>query len=115
MVTTITKALNHPLIKVLDRNNELGIIKFRLGEIPTLVTLRVVREHAAKYSLEVSHRMSTPMQPHGSLPAFRDCSSPGVAVRELVRDFIRIYETEIKSGRQPDETWLVPNKYFLDR
>jgi hypothetical protein len=113
MIWTIDAALAHKLITVESLDRVAGIVKFRLGLIPTVVTARILKRTSTKYTLEVSHKIATPCQPKiGYLPAFRDCESPGEALRELVRAFCQEYASAVEAGRPPETSWLAPNPYY---
>jgi hypothetical protein len=105
------EALRHKLITVESLDRVAGIVKFRLGIIPTVITARIVKRTSTKYILEVSHKIATTCQPKiGYMPAF--CSSPSEALRELVSAFCQEYASAVDSGCRPEASWLVPNKYY---
>jgi hypothetical protein len=108
MFWTIDKALNVDLVTRDSVDGENGIVKFRLGVIPTLITAHVIKKGAVKYGLEVSHKIKT--AGHSLyLPSFRDCNSPGEAVHELIMSFCEQYRSSVNSGHKPKASWLVEN------
>lgn len=111
MIMTISKALDNPLITVIDRNDDPGIVIFQLGKIVTPITIEIIREDENKYSLDVSHRMRQSENHTSSLPAFRNCKTPGDAVHELVQDFDRLYSDMLETS-VPGPSWLEQNPYF---
>jgi hypothetical protein len=46
------------------------------------------------------------------LPAFRDCSSPGAALLELVSALDQEYSSAVEAGFPPQAGWLPPNPYY---
>jgi hypothetical protein len=113
MIWTIDEALRHELITVESLDREAGLVKFRLGIIPTVVTAKIVKRTSTKYTLAVSHKIKPAGQSTiGYLPAFRDCSSPGEALHELVREFCRDYKYAVEAGHPPRADWLVTNPYY---
>jgi len=112
MRCTIDRALSHPLISVDLLDRVAGIIKFRLGTIPTVITVRIVKRNSVGYALECSHMIKTAVQAAVYLPAFRDCEWPGTAVREFVRVLTQAYSFALKAGHPPQSRWLVANPYY---
>jgi hypothetical protein len=108
MAWTIDKALDDDLIHLENRNDDLGVYEFRVGELDTIVSVDIGRlpsSDEAKYHR--SHNIKTPKQagPHRqSRPYWDDIP---YALHQAISGITSHYRDAVKAGHKPDESWLV--------
>jgi hypothetical protein len=106
---TIDEALDHELVHTVFLDREAGIVKFQFGAVPTILTALIVQNSIRSYALIVSHKFKTSPAHTCSLPAFRNCRTPGEALHELFIDFSREYSFARKTRGHPAEDWFAAN------
>ena len=95
-----------PLIKVLSRNDDEGLYKVLLGDIETIITIKLEFKDGW-FRFFRDYNVSTPNQAgvyYGSRNAF---ASPALALAEALAGLTTFYEIAIDDGHQPNEKWLV--------
>ena len=98
------------LVHVVLRNDRDGVFQVRIGELPTVVTIRLKKRSTVRGKVEytTSHLIHTPAQAHPyrtSLPYGDD--RPG-AVAKALQNLTRQYRLATADGHWPHADWLVP-------
>lgn len=98
------------LVHVVSRDDHEGVFRIRIGELPTVVTIRLKKRSSVRGKVEyrTSHVIHTPTQAHAyrtSLP-FEDDRSEAVA--KALQDLTLYYRHAIMQGHRPQTDWLVP-------
>ena len=91
----------------------IGEYKFFLGTLKHEITIRLYDPfHSTQILFEQSHFIHTPSQ----IDAY-ETSRPWndnvyAAINQVIRGFTDHYESAMRSGKTPDDSWLVPNPNF---
>ncbi len=91
----------------------IGEYKFYLGTLTPEITIRLyVPFHSTKILFEQSHFINTPTQMDAyetSRPWNDDVYS---AINQVISGFTGYYESAVRNGNIPDNSWLVSNPNF---
>ena len=103
-------AFDDELVHVVCRNDREGVFRVRIGELPTVVTIRLKKRSAVRGKVEytTSHVIHTPTdpQPYRTSVSWGDDRTRAVA--KAVEDLTISYRRAISKGHQPRTEWLVP-------
>lgn len=98
------------LVHVVCRSDREGVFRVRIGELPTVVTIRLKKRSAVRGKVEytTSHVIHTPKlaQPYRTSIPFGDDKTRAVA--KALEDLTFYYRLAIGDGHQPRTEWLVP-------
>lgn len=101
-------ALRGSISEVADLEATVGEYRFNFEDIPTEITVRLVRRPGTtQVFFRLSHAIQTPAQAGPYLPT----SNGGTIeseVREAIEGLAVFYRQGQEAGHSPDETWLVP-------
>jgi hypothetical protein len=108
---TIDSALGDRSISIDERNDAWGIYRFRVGDLKTIITIKLCRspvDDETRY--ERSHDIETPTQigPYSASHVFWD--DPPNALYNAISGITEYYRQAVIAGHAPSETWLVTNK-----
>ena len=108
MMHIFDRALEDPLITVVNRVDEMGIFEITIGELETIVTIelgRYMNSDTTKFA--VSHAIKTPSQatPYRTSTPFDD--SPAGALHRAIEGLTIYYSDAVMEGHEPNENWLV--------
>jgi hypothetical protein len=110
MAWTIEKALNDDLIHIVNRDDELGVYEFRVGDIETIVTVEIGRlptSERARYHR--SHNIKTPSQSHPYHQSRPHWDNVPYALHQAISSITDYYRMGVKDGYAPSKSWLVEN------
>jgi hypothetical protein len=106
MGCTIENALDTELVHLVQRDDTTNTYRIRIGDLKTIVTIRLklIRKDWVEFTR--SHAMKTPEQiaPYRS-ESFE--SSPGYALKKAITGLTQYYREGVKEGHSPNEGWLV--------
>jgi hypothetical protein len=105
---TISKALDHKLITVVEREKTPGIIQLRFGDIPTIITIEISKTIDGRYAMQVDHQIKTSLQHGPYVLRSETYNTPGDALYAFQRAFSQFYEAAVRKGFSASEAWLVP-------
>jgi hypothetical protein len=112
MAWTIDKALDDKNINLIS-TRIFSEYKFTVGKLTTEITIRTYKEKEhGGYIFEQSHNIKTPAQLSAYHPSRPWGDYEAYAVHLAVTSITQYYEEAIKAGHVPNESWLIPNKYF---
>jgi hypothetical protein len=112
VIKTFNQALAYPLFHTVSRNNDLGIFRVRIGELNTVITVKVLKFDIDCYETRESHAIQVDFQagpyrvrkwPHGG---------PGEALAEALNTYKFYYKIAVDQGLVPKERWLVLDTSF---
>jgi hypothetical protein len=109
MPMTITAALANPLIAVMERDEQSGHFRIRLGALKTEIDVRMSwRPELGKYVFTQSHAIKTPKQdaPYWTSRPYND--SVALALDQVISGLCQHYKWGVLDGCAPEEAWLVP-------
>ena len=66
----------------------------------------------APYHFEVSHNVHTPEQAGPYFPSITSAKSEEEAISQAISTTMTFLKAAIRSGHEPQDSWLVPNKDF---
>ena len=108
---TIESALGHATIG--NRRRFLSEYQFNLGELRPRVTIRLYENlEARNVEFEQSHYIKTPLQAEPYMTSKYWGDDEGDALGKAINTLTMEYEGAIRSGKEPNDSWLVPNKYW---
>lgn len=108
MAWTIDSALDTDMIEVISREEANGIYRIRLGELRTVVTIRLKPMQRGRYTQFLqSHVIQTPCQatPYRTSRPFND--TPAAALHQAIGGLVSYYDEAVRAGHKPCEEWLV--------
>ena len=108
MPLKFSSELDDDLVTVLERRDEEGFFRIRIGTLKTPVTIRLCRFITSNTTrIQVSHEVKTPNQgaPYGANGQIEN--SPSDALRMAVFRLVLHYRQAVIAGRTPSEDWLV--------
>jgi hypothetical protein len=109
MMRTISQALKHPLITVLEREKTPGIFRVQFGIIATPITIEIIRLDDGRYTSVVSHGIKTETQIGAYWVRHGVYETPGEALDHFRSAFAMYYRSAEEDGFHPNETWLIPS------
>ena len=111
MSWSISEALTDPAIREpIAFHSE---FKFRLGDIPTEITVRFYNPIASsRVIVRQSHAISIPGLDSQAAAECEDETQDGEVLQRVVCEFTRAYNAAIEKGMKPDPSWLTPNPDF---
>ena len=108
MAYTIERALDDKLIELVNRNDDLGIYKFRVGVLDTIVTVEIGRLPASERArYHRSHDIKTPSQAGPYHQSRYDWDDVPYALFQAINSITSYYRMGLEDGHTPDESWLV--------
>ena len=107
---TISQALSHPMVTVVEREKIPGIIRLQFGAIATIISLKIRKLNVARYVLDASHGIKTEQQQGPYFVRYRQYASPGEALDDFFSALKMFYTSAVRRGRVPSEKWLVPDR-----
>ena len=103
-------AFDDELVHVVFRNDREGAFLVGIGELPTVVTIRLKKRSTVRGKVEytTSHVIHTPAQaqPYRTRLPFGDDHSS--AVVKALQDLTLYYRLATRDGHRPQMDWLVP-------
>jgi hypothetical protein len=104
---TIENALNDEIVHLVQRDDTTDTYRIRIGDLKTIVTIRLklIRKDWVKFTR--SHAMKTPKQdgPYREGVPFGYSSSD--ALHKAISGLTHYYREGVKVGHSPNEDWLV--------
>lgn len=110
---SVDRALDDEFLTMLERDDDLGVYRFRIGTLMTEVTI-ALSSLRGDWRLSISHTMKTPEQLNPYKPADRIFANNGRALHEAISALTTYYKVAVDSGHKPDESWLTPNGLFQE-
>ena len=108
MPYTFDNVLDHDVITVLERDDDLGRFVIRLRDIETPITIRLCRFMSSeKTTFEVSHVIHTPTQPDAYWTSRPIADCPADALNQAVFGLTFSYQGAVNAGHRLCEDWLV--------
>lgn len=112
------EALSNDHVTVVDVDAANRVFRFRLGQLNTVVMVRVSKRRVASvagrpYQYTASHALHTPKlaAPYRSSHPYGD--TPEATLAKAVEDLVWFYGPAVRDGHEPSETWLAPNPRFV--
>jgi hypothetical protein len=110
MAWTIEKALEDKNVHLINRNDELGIYEFRIGELKTIITVNVVLSPSGeRVKYLSSHTIKTPLQRAPYSQSRDHFDDRPFALHNAINGITLYYERAAHTGLTPTESWLVKN------
>jgi hypothetical protein len=107
MAWTISDALADPAITLLERDDNRGIYRFRVGDLQTEVTVELCRSPTTDETrYELSHAIHTPTQLAPYIQGRTFWDYPAYALHQAVNSLTSYYNAALKAGHKPQEGWL---------
>jgi hypothetical protein len=110
MAWTIERALDDKHVHLINRNDELGIYEFRIGDLKTIITVNIdlsLSGDRAKY--HSSHTIKTPLQRAPYSQSRDHFDDKSYALHNAINGITLYYEKAAHTGLTPTESWLVKN------
>ena len=86
---------------------------FRVGELSTPIRIRISRRIAQRdFVFEQSHFIKTPAQYTAYAASQPFAGDQAKATSDAVRSITSFYESAMKRGHHPSESWFVANESF---
>jgi hypothetical protein len=108
MAWTIDEALDDDLIHLDNRNDDLGVYEFRVGELSKIVTVLLSRlptsDRARFYR---SHNIKTPAQTYQYSQNSTIWDDLPYALHQAVNGITSHYRHAVEKGLVPADSWLV--------
>jgi hypothetical protein len=107
---TISQALSDPMFTVVSREEIPGIIKFKFGKIPAVITVKIWKLDDDRYTLDSSHGIRAARQKAAYWVCHGKYASPGEALDDFRSKFHTFYASAVRQGFRPSNKWLVPDR-----
>jgi hypothetical protein len=108
---TIDSAFSDEYVR--DAREFIAEYEFRVGELFTPIRVRISRRVAKNdFVFEQSHFIKTPAQYTAYAASEPFADNPAKAVHDAVRSVTSFYDSAMKRGHKPSESWLVRNETF---
>lgn len=110
MAYTFDSALADDRVTVIDRDDDAGRYRIRIGSLETPVTITLRRLGTGETTeFIVSHAIQTPLQagPYRTSRPFADY--PAYALHKAIVGLTSEYRAAERKGHGPSEDWLVAN------
>ncbi len=105
---SVDSVLQNDLIKLVERQDEIGAYRVRLGALETIVTIRLRSTWGTRTSFKQSHVIRTPEQKVPFWSCVAEGETPGDALRRAIDGLTTYYRRAVLHGYTPTEDWLVP-------
>jgi len=105
---SVDSALRNDLIKLVERHDEIGDYRVRVGALETIVTIRLRSTWGTRTSFKQSHVIRTPEQQVPFWSCVAEGETPGDALRRAIDGLTTYYRRAVLHGYTPTEDWLVP-------
>lgn len=112
MPYTLENVLRDDTITVIERDDDRGLYKFRLGELTPVVTIILYRSLISEETrYERSHAIKTPLQagPYHQSRLFWD--DPAYALHQAIDSITQHYKDAVSEGYTPLDSWLVAGNF----
>lgn len=105
---TVESALQDDCVSVVQRRDDEGAYLIRIGDLETVITIRLRKTWGSRTSYRQSHAIKTPRQPCPYWSCVAEADSPGDALRKAIDGLTMHYRRAVGEGYAPTEDWLVP-------
>lgn len=103
------EALADPLVRVVNRIDEMGTFEIQIGDLETIITIELGRlMDSDETKVSVTHAIHTPVQIGPYRPSRPYWDDPEYALSQTISSLTDHYERAVNAGHQPQESWLVP-------
>lgn len=109
-MSALDDVFDDDLVHVVSRNDREGVFRVRIGELPTVVTIRLKKRSTVRGKVEytTSHVIHTPIQGHPYKTSVNFGDDRSSAVAKALHDLTLYYGLATREGHRPRTDWLVP-------
>jgi hypothetical protein len=108
MAVSIQRALDSALITVVKADRDRGIFKIKIGELNTVVTIKLFFDDITEmWRFEQSHMIKTPLQIGPYRPGIRRNLYRGSLLLKAINGFTMFYRIAEREGFRPKQKWLM--------
>jgi hypothetical protein len=106
-VRSISQALAKDMVETVERKDELGIVKVRIGAISTIITIEIVEMADGRFVTRQDHNIRIPG--HGTyLIRESPYGFPGEALHDVLKEYKFWFKQAVQEGHAPGPSWWVP-------
>ena len=109
-MSALDDVFDDELVHVVFRHDRDGVFRVRIGELPTVVTIRLKKRATIRGRVEytTSHIIHTPIQGHPYRTSVTFGDDRPSAVANALLDLTLFYREATRDGHRPQTDWLVP-------
>lgn len=108
MAWTIESALDDKDIEIVNRNDDLGVYEFTVGELSPVVTVTVsLLPDGRRARFHRSHAIKTPTQGKPYRPSRDFDDDLPYALHRAIASITEYYREAVEEGHKPSDDWLV--------